>query len=114
MQSRIYFHLHDCRISDNPKIELIELFAQLERHILHYQFTHMRPSTQSIIYHIFFSRMVVDYKIRILHKLQPSLFLKVKVWLCEDILQTLMIHIEFTSLSHKVVPPNLESVYHDN
>jgi hypothetical protein len=32
--------------------------------------------------------------------------------LCEDILQTLMIHIEFTPLFHKVVPSNLESVNH--
>jgi hypothetical protein len=34
--------------------------------------THMRPTTQSVSYHISLSRVVVDPKIIILDKLQPS------------------------------------------
>jgi hypothetical protein len=45
--------------------------------------------------------VVVNSNIIILDKLQPSLLPKVKVQLSEDILQTLMIRIEFTPLFHK-------------
>jgi hypothetical protein len=67
----------------------------------------MRPSTPSVSYHIWFSRVVVDSKIVILDRLQISSLPKVKVRLCEDIPHTLMIRIEFTPLFHKVVPSNL-------
>jgi hypothetical protein len=59
----------------------------------------MRPSTPSVGYHIFFSGVVVDSNIVILDRLEPSLLPKVTVWLRKDILQTLMVRIEFTSLS---------------
>jgi hypothetical protein len=72
----------------------------------------MRPSTPSIGYHIRFSRVVINSKIIILNKLQLSSLPKAKVRLREDILETLMIQVEFTSLSHKVVPTNLESMNH--
>jgi hypothetical protein len=29
-QNRIYFHLHDFHVSDNPKVELVDLFTQLK------------------------------------------------------------------------------------
>jgi hypothetical protein len=32
--SRIYFHLHDLHISNNPKVELVKLLAQPERSII--------------------------------------------------------------------------------
>jgi hypothetical protein len=37
---------------------------------------------------------------------------KAKVKLCQDKLQTLMVRIKFTSLFHKVIPSNLESMNH--
>jgi hypothetical protein len=74
----------------------------------------MRLLTQSVDYHIVFPRMIVDSKIIILDKLQPSPLPKVQVQLRENILRTLMICIYFTSLSHKVVPPNLESVNYNS
>jgi hypothetical protein len=33
-QSKIYFHLHDMYISNNPRVELVKLLAQLERSII--------------------------------------------------------------------------------
>jgi hypothetical protein len=51
----------------------------------------MRPSTQSVSYHIGLPTMIVDFEIIILDKLQPSPLPKVQVHLHEDILQTLMI-----------------------
>jgi hypothetical protein len=39
----------------------------------------MGPSTQGVGYHIGFPRMIVDSKIIILDKLQPSPLLKVQV-----------------------------------
>jgi hypothetical protein len=53
--------------------------------------THMRPMAQSVGYHISLPRVVVDPKIIILDKLQPSPLSKIQVLLCEDVLQTLMI-----------------------
>jgi hypothetical protein len=61
------------------------------------------PLTQSVGYHIHFSGEVADSKIVILDKLQQSSLSKVKLWLREDIFQTLMI-----------VPPNLESLNHND
>jgi hypothetical protein len=69
----------------------------------------MGPLTQSIGYHFGFPRMIVDLKIIILENLQPSPLSKVQVQLPENVLQTLVITSNHL-LSHKVVPPNLESV----
>jgi hypothetical protein len=66
---KIYFHLHDFYISDNPKVELVELFAQLGWHLLYSQLTQMSHSTPNVGYHICFPRVVVDSKIIILNKL---------------------------------------------
>jgi hypothetical protein len=65
---------------------------------------------QSIGYHISLPRVVVDSKIIILDKLEPSSLPKIQVPLYEDILQTLMIHVYLTPLSHEIVPPNLEGM----
>jgi hypothetical protein len=70
----------------------------------------MRPLTPSVGYHIHFSRVVVYSNIIILDKLQISSLPMAKVWLREDILKTLTVHIKFTSLFHKVIPPNLEAM----
>jgi hypothetical protein len=56
--------------------------------------------------------VVVDSKIMILDKLQPSSLPKIQVRLCEDVLQTLMIRVQLTPLPRKIEPPNLESVNH--
>jgi hypothetical protein len=82
--------------------------------MLYYQLTYMRPSTPNVDYHICFPRVVVDFRIIILDKLQIPSLPKVKVRLCEDILQTLMIRIKFTSLFHKVIARDLESANHNN
>jgi hypothetical protein len=58
--------------------------------------------------------VIVYSNIVILDNLQQSSLPLVKVRMCEDILQTLMIRIEFTSLSHQVVSPNPESVNHNS
>jgi hypothetical protein len=52
--------------------------------------------------------VVYGSKIIILDKLQPSSLPEIQVLLCEDVHQTLMIHV--LPLSHKIVPPNLEGV----
>jgi hypothetical protein len=92
-QTRTYFHLHDFSISDDSKVELVELFTQLKWHAIHHQLTHMRLVTQSVGHHIIFLRVIVDSKIIILDKLQPSSLPKVQVWLLEDVLQTLVIRV---------------------
>jgi hypothetical protein len=63
-----------------------------------------------VLINICFSRVVVDSTIIILDKLQSSPLPKVQIRLRENIFQTLIVHIKFTSLSHKVIPLNLESV----
>jgi hypothetical protein len=109
-QTRTNFHLHDFCIGDDSKVELVELFTQLKWHAIHHQLTHMRLETQSVSYHFSFPRVIVDSQIVILDMLQPSSLPKVQVQLCEDVLQTLVICVYLTSLSHQIVPPNLESV----
>jgi hypothetical protein len=74
-------------------VELVEPFTQLKWHAIHHQLTHMRLATQSVGCYISLPRMIVDPKIIILDKLQPSSLPKVQVWLCEDVLQTLVIRV---------------------
>jgi hypothetical protein len=63
-----------------------------------------------VLINICFSRVVVDSMIIILDKLQPSPFPKIQGWLRENIFQTLIVCIKFTSLFHKVISLNIESV----
>jgi hypothetical protein len=65
-------------------------------------------------YHISLSRVVVDPKIIILDKFQPPSLAKIQIRLCKDVLQTLMIRVQLTPLSHEIVRPNLESVNHSS
>jgi hypothetical protein len=74
----------------------------------------MGLSTPCVDYYICFPRVVVDSKIIILDKLLPSSFSKASIWLSEDTHQTLMVRIKFTSLFHKVIPSNLESMNHSD
>jgi hypothetical protein len=89
--TRTYFHLHDLYICYN--LQLSKLIMQLGWYNIHYQLICMGPLTQSIGYHICFSRMVVDSNIIILDQLQPSSLPKVQVWMCENVFQTLVIRI---------------------
>jgi hypothetical protein len=59
-------------------------------------------------------RVVIYSNIVILDRLSISPLSKVKVRLCEDILQILIIRVLVTSIFHKVIPPNLEGVNHDS
>jgi hypothetical protein len=73
----------------------------------------MRPLTPSVDYHSCFPRVVVIFNIIILDKLQLSSLPEARVRLHEDIIQTLMVRIQFTSLFHKVIPLDLESANHN-
>jgi hypothetical protein len=57
--------------------------------------------------------VVVDSKVIILKKFQPSSLPEIKIRLCEDVLQTLVININLTMLALDVMSPDLESVNHD-
>jgi hypothetical protein len=56
-------------MSDNPKVYLVKLLAQLGWHLLYYQSAQMRPSTPSVDYHIHSSGVTVDSRIVILDKI---------------------------------------------
>jgi hypothetical protein len=60
-------------------LKLSKLITKLGCYTLHYQMICMGPSTQSIGYHIGLPKIVVDSKIIILDKLQPSTLPKVQV-----------------------------------
>jgi hypothetical protein len=68
----------------------------------------MCPSTQSVSDHICFAEVVVDFKVIILDKFQPSSLHEIKIQLCEDV-----ITINLTMLVHDVMSPDLESINHD-
>jgi hypothetical protein len=57
----------------------------------------MGPSTPCVNYYIHSSGVIVGSRIIILDKIKPSSLPKARVQLHEDILQTLMVRIKFTS-----------------
>jgi hypothetical protein len=67
---------------------------------------------RSISYDIGFSRVIVDSHIIILDHFQPSSLSQIEVRLSEYVLETLMVCIDLTAVPNKVVPPNLQCVYH--
>jgi hypothetical protein len=50
------------------------------------------------------------FKIIVLDELKPSSLPHIRISLCEDVLETLMVSVNIAMGSHKMMPPYLESM----
>ena len=64
-------------------------------------------TTEGICHHIGLSRMVMDFTIIILYKLQPSSLPHIQLHLSEEVFEALVVSLYLTLLAIKIVPPNL-------
>jgi hypothetical protein len=85
----------------------MKFITENERHLLHNQLIQMRPSTQSIGNYICLAQMIVDSQIIILYQFQPYSLSEKYIWLGENILQTFVIRVDFTSLAYQIMSPYL-------
>jgi hypothetical protein len=69
-------------------------------------------SAQGIGYDIGLARMVVDSDVIILNQLQPSSLPQVQIHLGEDILETFVVTVYFTTIIDEIVPPYLKSIHY--
>jgi hypothetical protein len=69
-------------------------------------------SNQGIGYDIGLAGMVVDSDVIILNQLQPSSLPQVQIRLGEDILETFVVTVYFTTIIDEIVPPYLKSMHY--
>jgi hypothetical protein len=69
-------------------------------------------SAQGIGYDIGLAGMVVDSDVIILNQLQPSSLPQVQIRLGEDILETFVVTVYFTTIIDEIVPPYLKSMHY--
>src|SRR3954471_9374299 len=89
----------------NFKVELTEFLAQERLLFLHQEVVNISFAAESICHNISFNRSVVDGQIKIIDCFNPPPLPKVEIRLSEDILQTLVIGKDFTTVAQQVMPP---------
>src|ERR1041384_5840656 len=67
-------------------------------------------ATQGIGHHISFARGVMNIHVEIGYCLEPSLLAEIQVWLSKQVLQTLMVGVDFATITDKVVSPQLQCI----
>src|SRR3954466_15295225 len=93
----------------NFKVELTEFLAQERLLFFHHEVIDISFAAESIGHDVSFARSVVDGQIKIIDCFNPSPLPKVEIRLSEDILQTLVVRKDLTTVAKQVVPPELQS-----
>src|SRR4051812_5935999 len=89
----------------NFKVEMTEFLAQERLLFFHHEVIDISFAAESIGHDISFARSVVDGQIKIIDCFNPPPLPKVEIRLSEDILQTLVIRKDFTTVAKQIVPP---------
>src|SRR3954462_13924679 len=93
----------------NFKVELTEFLAQERLLFFHHEVVDIGFAAESIGHNISLARSVVDGQIKIIDCFNPPPLPKVEIRLSEDILQTLVIGKDFTTVAQQVMPPYFQS-----
>src|SRR3954462_9973144 len=93
----------------NFKVELTEFLTQERLLFFHHEVVDISFASESIGHDISFARSVVDGQIKSIDCFNPSPLPKVEIRLSEDILQTLVIRKDFTTVAQQVMPPYFQS-----
>jgi hypothetical protein len=69
-------------------------------------------ATQSIGYNVGLSWVIIDSNVIILNQLEPSALPQIQINLGKNVLETLVVTVNLTSMADEVISPYLESVNH--
>src|SRR3954470_17275684 len=104
-QERTSQKVQEIPLFHNFKVELTEFLAQERLLFFHHEIIDISFAAEGIGHDISFARSVVDGQIKIIDCFNPPPVPKVEIRLSEDILQTLVIRKDFTTVAKQVVPP---------
>src|SRR3954464_14758255 len=93
----------------NFKVELTEFLAQERLLFFHHEVVDISFAAESICHNIGFAWSIVDGQIKVIDCFNPPSLPKVEIRLSEDILQTLVIGKDFTTVAQQVMPPYFQS-----
>src|SRR3954463_10955478 len=104
-QERSSQKVQEMPLFHNFKVELTEFLAQERMLFFHHEVVDISFTAESIGHDISFARGVVDGHIKVIDCFDPSPLTKVEIRLSEDILQTLVVRKDLTTVTKQVVPP---------
>ena len=67
--------------------------------------------TKCVGNHVGFSEIAINPYIITLDQFQPFVLSQVEIYLREDVLETLVVAVDLTSVADEIMPPNLEGVH---
>src|SRR3954463_13287149 len=108
-QERSSQKVQEMPLFHNFKVELTEFLAQERLLFFHHEVVDISFAAESIGHDISFARSVVDGQIEVIDCFNPPPLPKVEIRLSEDILQTLVIRKDFTTVAQQVMPPYFQS-----
>src|SRR4051812_34372879 len=104
-QERSSQKVQEMPLFHNFQVELTEFLAQERLLLFHHEVVDISFTAKSIGHNIRFARCVVDGHIKVIDCFDPSPLPKVEIRLSEDILQTLVVRKDLTTVTKQVVPP---------
>jgi hypothetical protein len=95
---------------DNVKVQLAKFFVEKGLCLLNHEVVAIRLATQSIGHYIILARGIRNIHVIVSYCLEPPLLAEVQIWLSIQILQTLMVRVYLTTITEKVMSPQLQSI----
>src|SRR3954464_8597043 len=108
-QERSSQKVQDMPLFHNLQVELTEFLAQERLLFFHHEVVDISFAAESIGHDISFARRIVDGQIEVVDCFNPPSLPKVEIRLSEDILQTLVIRKDFTTVAQQVMPTYFQS-----
>src|SRR3954466_9259825 len=97
-------------LRNNLDVQFAELFIQKWLLKLNFKFTTIGFATQGIGHHISLARGIGNIHVEVGYCLEPSLLAEIQVWLSKEILQTLVVGVDLTTITDEVMSHKLQCI----
>src|SRR3954469_10282156 len=104
-QERSSQKVQEMPLFHNFQVELTEFLAQERLLLFHHEVVDISFTAKRICHDVCFAWGVVDGHIEVIYCFNPSPLPKIEIRLSEDILQTLVVLEDLTSVTQQIVPP---------
>src|SRR3954468_4449954 len=111
-QERSSQKIQEMPLFHNLQVELTEFLAQERLLLFYHVVVDISFTAKRICHDVCFAWGVVDGHIEVIYCFNPSPLPKIEIRLSEDILQTLVVREDLTSVTQQIVPPKLQSKDH--